>query len=300
MDWEDLHYAVEVARGGGVTAAARALGVAPSTVYRRITSFEARVGAKLVDRRGGAYALTPAGQALLAEGVALDDRIAALERGLRTRSRTVEGEVTVACAELLAVEVPRYLAPFRAAHPRLRLRLLAGTKAVDLDRHEADIALRATAAPGDRLVGRKVADVAFAVYASAAYAASHPVSGPLAALDWVCFDEARPETPQRRWEQATVPSAQVALRTNSRAAFLEAILAGAGVGVLPCGAAAKAPALVAISPVLPALTLPLWLLTHAEIARTPRVRVVLDFLGAALGRERALLEGRDLDASARR
>ena len=122
MDWEDLHFAVEVARGGGVTAAARALGVAPSTVYRRITGFEARVGAKLFYRRGGTYALTPAGQALLAEGVALDERIAALERGLRTRSRTVDGEVTVACAELLAVEVPRYLAPFRAAHPRLRLR----------------------------------------------------------------------------------------------------------------------------------------------------------------------------------
>lgn len=294
MDWEDLHYAVEVARAGSAAAAARALGVAQSTVYRRVTALEERTGAKLFDRRGGAYVLTEAGKDLLAEGLDVSARISALTLRLASRTRGVEGEVRVAAPELLAVELTRLLASLRAELPRIRVHLVVGREPAALDQREADIALRVTASPAGSLIGRKLGDVAFAVYGATSYAPA--CGGDLAGLDWVCFDASLTTAALRQWEAERVPAERVALRTNSRAAFLQAIVAGAGVGVLPCGVASRIPTLVARSGVIPELTLPLWLLTHPEVAKVPRVRTVLDFLGAAIGRERAVLEGSALAA----
>ncbi len=288
MDWEDLHYAVEVARAGGVATAARALKVAQSTVYRRVTALEERVGAKLFDRRGGAYVLTDAGQELLAEGLDVHARIGALEMRLKSKSHRVEGEVRVAAPELLAVELARLLSSLRAELPGVRVHLVVGHRPADLGRQEADVALRVTRTPSEGLIGRKLADVAFAVYSATSYA---PGCSDLGSLDWVCFEATPASTPQHRWEAENVSPARAAIRTNSRAAFLEAVVAGAGVGILPCGVAARAPTLVARSGVLRELTLPLWMLLHPEVAKAPRVRCVADLLQAAIGRERSALSG---------
>jgi DNA-binding transcriptional LysR family regulator len=291
FDWEDLHYAIEVARAGTVIAAARALGVAQSTVYRRLTAFEERAGAKLFDRRGGAYVLTRAGEELLRVGVDLDDRVARLERDLAEREGEAEGEVTVATMDLLAVELTRVLPEFRRAFPKVTVRLVVSAKTVDLDKHEADVALRVTREPAPSLVGRKIADVAFAAYATSQLAARARAGK---TIDWVTFDETHAPGPIRKWEKENVPADHVALRTTSRPAFVQAVEAGLGAGVLPCGYAARSPSLVAISPRLDALTMPLWMLAHAEVAKAPRVRAVLDRLSAALSRERAALEGEGL------
>ncbi len=291
MDWEDLHYAVEVARAGSVATAARALKVAQSTVYRRVTALEERVGAKLFDRRGGAYSLTDAGQELLAEGLDVDARIAALEMRLKSKSLRVEGEVCVAAPELLAVELARILSSMRAELPHVGVHLLVGNQHADLGRHEADIAFRSTRTPAEGLIGRKLADVAFAVYSATSYA---PGCNDLGSLDWVCFEATPASTPQHRWEAQHVPPGRAAIRTNSRAVFLEAVVSGAGVGILPCGTAARVPTLVARSGVLPELTVPLWMLLHPEVAKTRRVRCVADLLQAAIGRERSALSGSTL------
>ena len=288
MDWEDLHYAVEVARSGGVASAARSLGVAQSTVYRRVTALEERVGAKLFDRRGGAYTLTDAGQELLAEGLDVDARIGALEMRLKSRNLRVEGEVRVAAPELVALELTRLLTSLRAELPGITIHLLVSGRLADLSRREADIALRVTRAPPESLIGRKLVDIAFAVYSATSYA---PGGGDLPTLDWVCFEATPTATPQHRWEMQHVPPERTVLRTNSRAAFLEAILSGLGVGILPCGVAARTPTLVARSGVLHELTLPLWMLLHPEVAKTPRIRCVADHLQAAIARERSALSG---------
>ncbi len=80
------------------------------------------------------------------------------------------------------------------------------------------------------------------------------------------------------------------LRTNARLVFLGAVTHGVGIGVLPCGLGETVPGLVALSERLDSITMPLWLLTHADLTSMPRVRVLLDFLHRELGAQRALLE----------
>lgn len=287
MDWDDLRFALAVARAGSIAGAARALGVAHTTVYRRVSAFEETSGVRFFDRGTGSYVMTEAGRELLELGTELEARVVAFERRLGGRDLRLDGDVTVATMDALALELAALLHGFRRSQPGIRVSLHVTTAFVDLARREADIAVRATSAPGDSLVGRKVADLAFAVYTARSY------RGPLdfATGDWVCFDDSRQKTPQARWEAEHVPPERVVFRTNSRVVFFEAVASGGGLGILPCGLAARAPNLIAVTEILPSLTMPLWLLTHADLAQMPRVRAVLDFLGDALARDRPLLEG---------
>lgn len=73
FDWNDLKYLLAVARHGSTLAAARHLEVNQSTVQRRLTELEERLGLRLVERSPSGYGLTPAGALVLpsAEHVAV-------------------------------------------------------------------------------------------------------------------------------------------------------------------------------------------------------------------------------------
>ena len=66
FDWNDLKHFLAVARHGSTIAAAKALGVNQSTVHRRLTELEARLGRELVTRHPTGYRLTEFGQTLVA------------------------------------------------------------------------------------------------------------------------------------------------------------------------------------------------------------------------------------------
>ena len=81
-----------------------------------------------------------------------------------------------------------------------------------------------------------------------------------------------------RWESAKVSPSRVAVRVSSRLLFLEAVKQGVGVGLLPIGMGNREPSLGILSPPIPALDLPLWVLTHADLRETARVRALMDHL----------------------
>jgi Bacterial regulatory helix-turn-helix protein, lysR family len=58
FDWDDLRFYLAVARHGSTIAAGRALQVNQSTVHRRITALEQRIGRPLVKRQTTGYRLT--------------------------------------------------------------------------------------------------------------------------------------------------------------------------------------------------------------------------------------------------
>jgi DNA-binding transcriptional LysR family regulator len=292
MDWDDLRFALAVARAGSVTRAARVLGVAHTTVARRVAALEASSGVALFQRAAGDATLTPAGRDLLAVGNEVEKQFLDFERRLASRDERLEGEVTVATMRPLASQLSMHLLAFRRLHPGIRIRLHATNDIVDLARGEADIAVRATSSPDESLVGRCVASLAFAVYVADGFGC--PSADDLGALEWVCFDASLARSPQGRWEEENVPKERVVLRTNSRTVFAEAVAAGAGAGVMPCGLAAQMGGLRALSARIASITLPLWLLTHADLRRTPRVRVLLDYLATIFDGERPILEGAGL------
>jgi DNA-binding transcriptional LysR family regulator len=244
-------------------------------VSRRLAALEKDVGVLFFDRVGTRLVPTDAGRAVLAAAADFAKRITELDRVVRDEATQVAGLVTVTCPELVAGVLVGVLPRLRSLHPALRIRLRITPQELDLARREADVAVRVNPDPDSSLVGQRVGWTELARYATAEVSAHEDPP-------WVCFDEELVGTPQATWEAAHVPAERVALRTNSRSAFIEAVRAGVGVGLLPRALAQSDPMLVEVGEPIAQLRADIWVITHESAAKVPRVRAVARFLGAAL------------------
>ncbi len=275
MQWDDLRLALAVADAGTAARAARKLGVAHTTVARRLASLEKGAGVRLFERVGQKLVPTAAGHAMLQLVTDFDARLSAFERSVSDVDRRLEGVVTVTAAELLGSFLVARLPLFRHRYPAIRLRIRVGPALLDLARREADVAIRVNPPPGSALVGQRVGHADFAVYGTRD-------AGTLRTAHWVCFDDEVAQSPQAKWEERHVDPERVVLRTNSRATFIEAVRAGLGVGILPCAFADGDAALVRRGEPMPELRVPVWVLMHESVREIPRVRAAAEFITESL------------------
>ncbi len=291
MSWDDLRYVLAVARAASISGAARQLGVSHSTVYRRLRAFEERHGVQCFERLADGVRVTDAGASLLGPISEVERSVLAVERSLSQQEEEVSGTVTIAAPEALGISLCAQLGPLLLRHPLLSVHWRIGAASLSLQKGETDIALRVVHAPPESLVGRRVCELAFAIYATGEYLRAHPWQDAESAR-WIVFDATAAQSPQGQWETKNVPAQAVVMRVNRRVLLDEAIAAGHGVGITACGLGDQHPGLVRIGAPLEALTMPLWILTHERLRQVPRVRVTMDMCADLLVAGRDLMSGR--------
>ena len=291
-NWDDLRVVHAVATRRTLSGAAQVLGVTHSTVFRRLGSIEAEMGVRLFERYRDGYTPTPAGETAAAAAALFADQMASLEMQLSGQDLRPSGTVRIATTDTLGAIIMPHLVELRRQLPEIRLEFAISNAMANLTRREADVAVRPTPAPLEYLVGRRVADIAHAVYGSDQYFARR--GGWSASVhEWIGLDEVLNETAIGRWMRAHVPQDHVAFRVDALPALRDAACVGIGLAVLPCYIGDTAPGLRrAKQKGLPDLHSALWLLTHQDLRRTARVRSVMDFLAVALASERELFEGK--------
>jgi molybdate transport repressor ModE-like protein len=175
FDWDDLKHFLAVARHGSTTAAGRAMHVDQSTVQRRLTEFERRIGQPLVERHPGGTRLTAYGQQLLPHAQRVEQEMAALEQFVRSSARALNGVIRLTCPEPIVARITHspLLERLQARHPGLRVEFIMSDHYVDLRKGEADVSLRSGDTVDNALIGRKVADSLWAVYGGRDYLAQH-------------------------------------------------------------------------------------------------------------------------------
>ncbi|MDJ0388691.1 LysR family transcriptional regulator [Roseomonas sp. E05] len=289
MDWDDLRYLVALAREGSLSGAARALRAEHSTVARRIAALEAALGLRLFDRLPRGYALTAEGEQVAALAERLEEDVLAIERLAQGRAGDLAGSVRISAPPVLASHfLAARLAPLRARHPGLLLELAGASRAVSLTRREADLAIRLVRPEEGALVVRRLGEMAYGLYGAADYLARRAP----AERDWMGYDESLEHVPQQRWLTALAQGRPLALRTNDLATLHMAARAGLGLAALPRFLGDADPALVRL-PAADAGTAAreIWLLVHADLRRSARVRAVMDHLEAVIHAGRGLLAG---------
>lgn len=296
FDWDDLKPFLAVARHGSTTAAARALQVDQSTVQRRVGELERRLGQALVERHPRGYRLTAFGEELfpLAEGV--ERQVALLEQRIRDSARELNGVVRLTCPEPLVQRIVQspLLEHLQAAHPRLRLEFVTSDRYLDLGKGDADVALRSGDTADARLVGRKVADSLWAVYASRTYVQRSGAPASLAeaqAHPWIALDGSLPGHRSTRWLRDAVPSATVAATSTSVLGLLHSARAGVGIAALPTALGDAEPDLVRLFGPVPELTRIWRILTTPALRRTPRVDAFFRFIASEADTLRPILTG---------
>jgi DNA-binding transcriptional LysR family regulator len=297
MEWDDLRIVLAISREGTLSGAARRLRVTHSTVFRRLGVIEQGLGVRLFERFRDGYSATPAGEAAATSAARLEEAVLTLERKLAGQDLRPSGTVRITTTDTLGTILIRHLPAMRAAHPDIHLEIAISNTMANLTRREAEIAIRPTPEPPDILVGRRVADIAHAIYASPAYL-SRRHDNDWSAHDWIGLDDALMSTVIARWMHENLRAAPVACRVDALPALRDAALAGLGLALLPCYLGDATPGLRRFMPkVLAEPRSALWLLTHDDLKRTARVRATLDFLAEAFASERPLLQGQRTNVS---
>lgn len=294
FEWNDLRYFLAVARAGSTLAAARMLGTSQSTVHRRLAELETRIGRKLVKRSATGYQLTELGQRLLPYAERAEDAIAAFERHSLAADTDLTGSVRVTCSSTMADRLAKspLMDAFHARHPGLRVELVITDRYLDLSKGEADIAIRTGEALDDALIGRKIAEVPWAVYATRSYIERHGrPERPEDIEDHfvVAFDGEIANYAAARWLRSVAPRARIAARSDSWPAFIATVKSGVGLGPLPIHHGDREKQLVRLIDTAPGLLSEFWLLVHPDMRHTPRVRAFFDYVVAELKGFRALL-----------
>ena len=297
-DWNDHRLVLAVTRTGSLTAAAKALRVDHSTVFRRLQALEGRLGLPLFERGpGGTYQATAAGARAALAAERMEDEALALARDLAGQDRRLTGQLRVTCSETLAYRLlTRHVARFRAAHPGVVVELVVDNRVLNLSRREADVALRVTRPREGDLWGRKLADVAWTAYGAADYlAGAPPLASPadLGRHPLIGWEESTAGVNAAEWLAQVAPLAAIVYRTNSLVNQFVAARAGIGIAVLPCYLGDPEPGLARALPggPVPALARELWIVTHQDLRRTARVRAFFDAVTEGIGADRALVEG---------
>ena len=276
--WDDIRTALAVARTGTVSGAAEALGVHHATVIRRIDALEAQLGTRLFQRHARGYAMTEAGQLLLRMGGEADERIAQMASRIAGAGDRIEGELVVTSLPDLADLVMPCLTRLLQRHPGLRLRYMTDARMYRLAVGEAHLAIRAGAQPTQPdYVVMPLTTVRPVIYAAPAYLETYgPVDDDLSAHRFAMplpgADGQR--APFMRWLEERVPAANFIFVSNDGDALAAIVHAGEAIGVLPDF---RTEGLVGVMS-LPEWETRLWLVTHVDMHRAPKVQAALEAL----------------------
>lgn len=274
MQWDDVRHLLALARTGSVRGAGAALGVSHSTVARRIEALEADLGTRLFDRGPDGFRLTAAGKELLPVAERIERDMAELERGLVGRDEKLAGAVEITCCDdWVADLLVQGLAPFSAAHPDIRLGFTTDSRAYDLSRREADVAVRILARgtlPPEHLIGTRLAPLHVCSYVARAHAASLDPTRPGSGARWLSSDSDKVE----RHLVATSSHPGVPLWGAFRSLHLliQAARAGLGLVMLPTYIGDSEPALQRLDAPDIRHVADLWLLSHPDLRTNARCR----------------------------
>ena len=281
MDWDRFQAFLAVARTGRVSAAARRLDVEHTTVSRRVAALEAALGVPLFYRTSTGYILTPHGHNALAQAEAMERAALALAARAREDIGTLAGRVRVAMApEFASHWLGPKLLEFREHYPQIQLQVLVGTRQRDLTRGEAELAIQSPRPRHKGLLIVRIARTTTALYASKRLVRDArwkiTTVETLRAMPLLTYTSAFHMLQEAKWFQALLAAGTVTLESNSTLALAAAAAAGAGVAVLPRFVARTFDELVEVSDDVAAHDV--WLITHPEFRRDPKVRATADFL----------------------
>lgn len=275
--WDDLRHLECLDRLGSATAASRELGVAPSTIYRRISALEQAVGVVCYSQREGGVTRVGRELAELARKTKLS--LSRIRQHAVETQEAIGGQITLTTLDGFAPLLTEPLAVLTRMHPKLEVVLDVSPTGSSIRKGEADIALTSVDQPPRHLVGRRLFTAECGVYGTPEHAEN------LDDAPWVVLGPPLSASPLGRWEREQAKRTRIAVATSSRLTLNRLVAGGVGIGAIPHLLAATHPEIVEIESFrsdAASLKIPAWLLTHPDLRASAAVKAVFGVVGDAL------------------
>lgn len=280
IPWDLYQLFLTVARRKGLAGAALDTGLSPPTIGRKILALEEMAGETYFHRAQTGYTLTARGQALFAE---LQEMEAAARKlryhhaetrapvRLRIGAGTWNTAFMIAHIQSLCTDVDPFYLDFHAGEERTRLA-----------HRETDIGFRAFEPEEANLAVQKLPPTAYAIYkARGARVPEHR---------WVAVNEAFALSTYLRWPHQNRPD-EIVFTVNRAAEMRDLIVAGAGLGVLPCICGDREPGLERVQ-ALPEVQHDQWLVMNRDDRHRREIRTVINRITKLFRSNADLISGR--------
>ncbi|MEC3863002.1 LysR family transcriptional regulator [Mesobacterium sp. TK19101] len=282
FDWNQARAFLVTAEAGSFSAAARQLGLTQPTLGRQVAALEEALGLVLFERVGRSLELTQSGRDLLAHVRAMGDAAMQVSLSATGHVQEVAGPVSVSVSDLLAVQLMPHLAErLGRVAPQITLDVVASNRISDLQRREADIAVRHVRPDQPELIARLVRQSPAQFFAASSYLdrVGRPSSlQDLARLDFIGL---RPFSETVKvLKTYGVPISEDRVRVTSDSGVVVWDMVRRGLGIMPMirDQAIGTPGIETVLPEFSLLTVPYWLTVHRELHSSRRIRLVFDLL----------------------
>ncbi|QEW20210.1 D-malate degradation protein R [Marinibacterium anthonyi] len=284
FDWNDIQYFLETVRAGRVSGAAKRLGVSHTTVARHLAQLDRRLNNRLLDLDADGYSPTDAGAALIPLAEEMEARATAILDRLQ-RPGELSGRVRVGAPDGFGNAVlSRILPTLALQEPTLEVELVPVPSNHKLWNREVDIAVSLDRPESGRLVMQKLVDYDLRVYAAPSVLSREGIPTDREALPrfpFVGYIDELLYTPELDFNRLVHPSIRTRYKAVTVQAQLDAVIAGAGLGVLPCFMTRHTD-LVAVLPDHVGFTRAYWLLYPEDDREIARIRRVAAFIRASV------------------
>jgi DNA-binding transcriptional LysR family regulator len=289
MDWQSIKFDWNRARAflvtaeeGSLAAAARSLGMTQPTLGRQVAALEREIGVDLFTRRGRGLELTPNGIKLLEHVRLMGDAANQFSLSASGKSGDIEGDVSITATELLsAFMLSPMIKTLREMEPGIEIEINSTNEERDLNRREADIAIRSFRPTQPELIAKRLCSLRGHLYAAKSYLQKLGNPRSITELNRANFIDT--EKPGRLMtllnsQGFNLTKQNFPVISNSHIVQWELVKQGVAVSATVEEIGDNEPLVerVCVSD-LPLITMDLWLVTHNELRTNRRIRRVFDF-----------------------
>lgn len=287
-NWDDLKYALAIHRHGGLSGAARELGVNHSTVSRRLSALENRMGVRLFDRFANGLTATAFGEHAIQTAEDMERHALDLDFAIAGRDMELAGPLKVSAPQLIIqVALADVFVEFTKAYPKINLTVIATSDAVNLHRREADVSILASDDPESTLWGRKVLSQRCMYFGAEGYLLDLPQKKTLDCINFMWRgDEPADEVLK------VYPNARVIAKFDDMVAVHSLVQAGMGIARMPCFLGDSTKGFKRVPDLEAQPYSDIWVLTHPDLQKLPRVRIFMKFVTEALKKSENLFLGK--------
>lgn len=265
LSWDDLEIFFHVAESGGLSAAARLIGLSAPTVGRRMLALEQRAGQILFNRAQTGYSLTPAGQSLLQRVKVMHAAAVPVQEVLFSQAATPMIRLSAGTATAMFLADKYNLLCRRS--DGFRLNFVTTEATLDIAHREIDLGIRNRSAETGNIASRRLGTLRFAPYRS--WSVPNPEQ-----LGWVALDPVHAKHPAGHWLHRQNPV--ITVMASTVATVHELVRAGAGIGVMPCMIGDCDPSLCRAGPVIEDLTEQQHLVMHDDDRHRAPIRRLIE------------------------
>ncbi len=281
LNWDDVRYFLAVCRRHSFVGAASELKVTHTTVARRISSLEEALQTRLFLRTERGTNLTPAGESLLPYAEQIESNCINITAHVSEQENPISGVIRIGAPDGIGTYfLSSCLAELQSLYPHLEVELIAVPVYYSLSKREIDILITVHQPSRGKTIFTKLIDYQLGLFSSASYLAGknppatrkelrqHRLVG---YIEEMLFDQ------DLDFMEEILPGLSAEFRTPTVVAQLQAVKAGAGIGVIPFFMAHQEPDLI---PILAGHSIrkSYWLQVNPDSQQLARVKTTIEFI----------------------